>query len=382
MTRRALLTLAGAAVAIPAVAFAAAFIHPRLERLPSPVPLEAVGGDKEVRSGGRLSQPAHRTSAAHVEYKQAGEGRVVASHTRQPFWFKAVLLHPDGRWVISDEVVLGADPRRQAPFRTTRPGSRVVLRQAETLSPIRELQNVARPLAVSPDGERLLALDREGWVGLWETRGWTRTRRLTPGSIESPAGVFSRTGDIVGVVERGERVGLWQLRTGRRVAIVEAARELFGFPGSGAACLASSGRGWGTTVYLADAASGKILRDVGREFDAVGYAWRHALSGDGALLATSGRDDELLIWNADTWSVTHRVRLPREGTNELAWSPDGSALIVRDESGVIAHVDAATGVRTQIYRCAKPYGRVAADRQGRLVVVTDGPRLVALRRRR
>jgi hypothetical protein len=381
MTRRALVTLAGAAAAIPLTAFGAAAVYTAVEGLPG-LALFGAGSDEEIGTDGPLSPRAGGTGVAHVEYRRAGEGRVVASHTRQPFWFTAVLLHPDGRWVISDEVVLGADPRLQAPFRTTSPGSRVVLRQAETLSPIRELQNVARPLAVSPDGERLLALDREGWAGVWETRGWTRTRRLTPGSIESRTGVFSRTGGIVGVVERGERVGLWQLRTGRRVAIVEAARELFGFPGGGEVCLASSGRGWGTTVYLADAASGKILRDVGREFDAVGYAWRHALSGDGALLATSGRDDGLVIWNADTWTVAHRVNLPRGDWKGLAGAPDGSALIVRDESGVIAHVDAVTGVRTQIYRCAKPYGRVAADRQGRLVVVTDGPRLVALRRRR
>ena len=65
---------------------------------------------------------------------------------------------------------------------------------------------------------------------------------------------------------------------------------------------------------------------------------------------------------------------------ELAWSPDGTALIVGDRPGTLWHIDPDTGVLTKIYACRSNLGRLATTREAKLVAVSDGDRILMLKR--
>lgn len=324
--------------------------------------------------------PALASMGARTGYSVAATaGAVTAPHRRPPWWFSALVLHPHGRWLLSDEVVLSGEPKWQRPFRKSAAGSRVVLRRPDTLSVVRELPEVSRVLAASPSGDRLLGLDRQGWVALWETTRWRRLKRFTKGYLEHPAGYFSSDGRRVGILDQQERVSFWNAQTGRKIAEVPLARELFGFVDQDKACLLSSGRGWGTTVFLANVASGAITRNLGSD---LGRWWQHAPSHDGTLVAGSERDDELLLWATAQRTVRRRVSLPRDREQTVLWSPDDAALIAPGRGGALWSINPTTGAFTRIYARVRDHGPIAATRQAALVAVCDGDRIIMLKRRR
>lgn len=294
---------------------------------------------------------------------------------RRCFW--SLALDPAGRWLLSDELVRGGD-RWHKPFGRTSFGSRVVLRRPDSLVVIRELRSVARVLAVSPDGEHLLGLDRLGWVALWETHRWSMLMRFAPGSLDESSGAFSRSGREMGMVDQRARVSLWDTVTGRRIRVIPQARELFGFVKNGTACLVSSGRGSGTTVFVADAGSGATIRNLGHE---LGQAWQLTLSPLGSLAATRERDDEVLIWSTNAWTQSRRFELPSDRRQGLAWSADGTVLVGEGRAGTVWHIDVSTGRVTKIYTRSHDRGQLAATRKAELVAVSDGDRIIMLKRR-
>jgi WD40 repeat protein len=306
-----------------------------------------------------------------------GTGRAAGPRfPRQPHWFSSLTLHPDGRWLISDELILRGGNRWQRPFRTSTYGSRVLLRRPNNLAVIRELPNISRVLAISPDGKRLLGLDRQGWAALWETQQWSRLIRFAPGSLEQPTGVLSSNGRVIGIVDRNTGVSFWSAVSGRRMAVVPLAQELIGFVQNDAACLLTSGRGWGTTVFSADTQSGKVLRNLGKE---LGYSAQCVVSRDGTLIASSESDNELLIWHTDSWTQSHRASLPRDRWQKFVWSPDGTSLLVAGLSGSLWHLDPSNGASTRIYTRKRDHGQLTSSRGADLVAVSDGDRIIMLK---
>ena len=339
--------------------------------------------------------PGERAARSRqLEYVVKATARASILQSHGPLSFQALAFHPDGRWLLSDELVLDGGPKWQEPFRKTTYGSRVLLRRADTLAIIRELPAVARVLAVSPDGERLLGLDRKGWAAIWDTRNWSLLVRLAPGSLEQPAGVFSPSAHEVGFVDRREQVSRWDVSTGQMIARVPVAREIFGFLGSGENCLVSSGRGSGTTVFAAEVGLRRPVLDLGQELG----RGELAVSADGSIVARAG-DDQVLLWRADRllrskpidrwahalrredWAVHRRIRMQHAAPNQLAWSPDGTTLIVRGRAGSLWHIDRTSGALTSIYTCKSTFGKLAASRGAKLVAVSSGDRIVMLKLR-
>src|SRR4029078_8269018 len=70
-----------------------------------------------TESLGTSQRAAKAPPKAPLEYSVVGTGRASGPlRPGQPRWFSSLVLHPDGRWLISDELILGGDETRQRPF--------------------------------------------------------------------------------------------------------------------------------------------------------------------------------------------------------------------------------------------------------------------------
>jgi WD40 repeat protein len=85
-------------------------------------------------------------------------------------------------------------------------------------------------------------------------------------------------------------------------------------------------------VALRDAASGKVLRRVGRHCSAVKAV---AFSGDGKLLATGGKDTAARLWDVGTWQERAAL-LGSSGTvTAVAFTRDGNTLVTRGDDTAV-----------------------------------------------
>lgn len=317
-------------------------------------------------------------AGARAGYSLLATGRTVV---RPPHPFPggaiwSLTLHPRGAWLISSESTFDEAYRWQAPTMGHPCGRRLLLRHPDTLAVIRELPMVAQVLAVSPDGEHLLGLDRKGWATVWETRNWTRFMRLAPGSIDSPAGFFSAGGKQIAVRTQSAGVSVWAFPRGRRLGGVPAAWGLAGLLPDGETCLVTIG----DTVQAAGAGPRGRLRNVGNERAALGYAAKLAVSPCGAQVASVEMDNELLLWRTDGWHVRRKVKLAHDGYKQLAWSPDGASLVLGDRLGGVWRIDADTGSITRICAVESKSPRLAVSHQAELVAVSSGEQIYMLKR--
>src|SRR5207253_8330927 len=91
---------------------------------------------------------------------------------------------------------------------------------------------------------------------------------------------------------------------------------------------------------------------------------------DGRHVATAGTDAAVLIWEAGTGKVLHRLAEQGAGISSLAVSPDGKVLAVGTQNGMVHLWDAAAG--TKIRQLDRHPGYVlglAFSRDGRTLAV-------------
>jgi RNA polymerase sigma factor (sigma-70 family) len=243
----------------------------------------------------------------------------------------------------------------------------------------------------SPDGSILAAPGKEGSVIYWDPATGKEIRRWQAASLRvnsicfSPDGRTLATGNV-----RGSRIRLWEAATGKplptvaehnalidtlsfspdgktlwslapdktliRWDVAKAEGEaLFGGPANGmfdratvtrdGRLLATGGRLDGR-VRLWDT-HGHELAELGKH---EGGFVSLAFSPDGKLLASSGKDKTLRLWDVATRKEVRRFEVPADNWNTLAFSADGRRLAVSGggDFGNLGHspprvLDVATG---------------------------------------
>jgi WD40 repeat protein len=145
---------------------------------------------------------------------------------------------------------------------------------------------------------------------------------------------FLPDGETVVSVESGHPIELWEARTGRLLREVgpdklslDRAAPAFSRGGKRLAVsgsLEDAKLGWRSVVRVFDTASGKLLRAFERE--RMDGANALALSPDGELLFSLGREGKLRVEEVATGAELLRQKFPGDVAASLALSPDGSTL--------------------------------------------------------
>ena len=157
----------------------------------------------------------------------------------------------------------------------------------------------------------------------------------------SPDGSLVATGS-------GE-IRLYDARTGalKRVIGCEPTRGVraVAFAPDGAT-IASGGLEMDKTFKIWDVRTGALVRAAsGHETVGQLYAELHAVAyaPGGKLVATAGRDGLLLVWDAETGQLRHRLAAHRGAALALAFAPGGGTLASGGEDRVIRLWDLASG---------------------------------------
>jgi WD40 repeat protein len=137
-------------------------------------------------------------------------------------------------------------------------------------------------VTVSPDGTLVATAGGEGGVRLYNARSGAMVRAL--GDVGDRSVVFTPDGKYIAAAgfHMDKLVGVYEVRTGKRVKSLA-----------------------GHTEWEADAT---------------------AISPDGKLLASSGTDRQILVWELETGKLRHRFQNQPHRMPALAFSPDSATL--------------------------------------------------------
>jgi hypothetical protein len=202
------------------------------------------------------------------------------------------------------------------------------------------LKETARPHPVT-------ALAASPWAPLVAVAGHERiylydlSTRQAAGELAFPEGVpyvlrFSRDGAaLLAAGGRGVQSGkgvLFDVRTGRRIAVVGEERDVVL-----AADVSADGKlvalgGPGKIVKVFDAADGKLRYEIKKHTD-----WITALefSPDGSRLATGDRNGAIYLWEGATGATVGALADHKDAITSLSWRGDGALLASGSEDGQI-----------------------------------------------
>src|SRR5204863_3850012 len=76
-----------------------------------------------------------------------------------------------------------------------------------------------------------------------------------------------------------------------------------------------------------------------------------AISPDGRLLATCGRDQKVRLWSIENGRKLHELSEHNDDVYSVAFHPDGRSLVSGDAHGNVKQWDVANGRKTREFSC-------------------------------
>lgn len=234
-----------------------------------------------------------------------------------------------------------------------------------------------RHIALSSDGKLVAICHREA-IHMCDLASGKEIRRLAHANATGVA--FSPNGKILAAAGNANDIHVWNLSTGKKIAKLPWERGNFysairlAYTPDGKTLIA--GQRFDSKIGLWDVASGKKRQ----ELDAKGGPiYCFALSSDGSLLATGGRQGGAPLWDVKTGQLIRK--LPTEsgkGCTEVAFSSDGKCLAAV-ESDLISsepkdrnciHIwDIAADKELYRFNGGSRLGNVVYSRDGKTLIV-------------
>jgi WD40 repeat protein len=205
--------------------------------------------------------------------------------------------------------------------------------------------------AYSPDCEILATgsddTDEPQTIKLWDPatgkllRGWNGSVGTVASLAFSPDGQTLASGHLV----PGDNVRIWDARSGRLLQTLKGHKDVVrsvAFAPNGRTLASAGGlngkAGQDWAIHLWDIAAATCARRLEGHSDVVRSL---AFSPDGETLATASNDTTVRTWHAGTGRLLNMQRNSAPLV-ALAFAPNGRALMVADESGLVSIRDAAS----------------------------------------
>jgi WD40 repeat protein len=200
------------------------------------------------------------------------------------------------------------------------------------------------PMALSPDGQRMLTGGESGTVKLWDlAQGRLLYELKFPGSVRKLD--FSPDGSRFLVGGDDSQGTIFETQAGQKTNVKvqhEAPVNAVAFSPDGKHVITG---GMDSKAVLSDAFTGNKLL----EFRHSNWIWAVAYAPNGKVLATGGADRAACIWNADSGRKEVQFDNP-DVVYCLSFSPDGTQLLAGNESGTAILWDLETKRERHVFR--------------------------------
>ncbi len=247
---------------------------------------------------------------------------VITDSAAHPPWITSFALSPDGKKLVSG----GGSSNSPINFWNM-----------ETLKLENEFtRRHTLILRICPQGRTLAASIPRYGVALWDGKTGEQLPEIEARYAEIRAIAFSPNGEFVASAGFNGRVNINVVATGKLVASMHAGHliHLFCLAWSpGGKLIASSGKD--PDIQLWDAQTKKWLGKLEGHTDTVLAAEFAPVTAPAAFLATAGDDHTIRIWNTATGKTVVALPGHQGGVTTLAFSHEGNALASGDSQGVI-----------------------------------------------
>ncbi|HZU34473.1 MAG TPA: WD40 repeat domain-containing protein, partial [Gemmataceae bacterium] len=220
------------------------------------------------------------------------------------------------------------------------------------------------PLAISADAKTVATGGEDNAIELWDSATGRKLRQLQTRALPMRA-CFFPDGKTIAVSSNSGTITLWDVNTGRLLPIspdpVTAVSAVW-FSADGRQVIGSADR-----LMAWDAANGRLVR----EYPASSATpFPYALSVDGALAASAGREHDLPaidLWDTRSGKQVRTLRPPgNEPIMALRFTPDGHRLISGGGDETVRVWEVATGrVLYTLEGHGAVVNRLAISRDGR-----------------
>lgn len=199
-------------------------------------------------------------------------------------------------------------------------------------------------VAFSPDGKYLASGSADRTVKVWDVKTGECLQNLRGHTDGLHSVSFSPSGKILASAGFDCRIKFWDIETGECWRIWQGHESgiwSINFSHSGQLLVSGSGGRHEKSVKIWDVKTGKCIQNIEGHDDQI----RHVMfTPDDRLILSGSRDGTIQFWRVETGECVQTIFQPDMGWRcAIALSPQGNAIAIGTDSGIIKLLDIKTG---------------------------------------